>query len=266
MKRILRPLSLVFILSVGCLSIAGATEYDEPRQVCVLSDERIDESSGLEVSASGRAVFYTHNDDEGDDRLFVFDATGATVGVHRLRIPTVKDWEDLSTFLLDEQAYILCADVGNNSRKRGEQLLYIVKEPPSVTGECELASAGRIQFSYDEGNRDCEAVAVDVPSGRILLATKEREPETSGLYEFAAGLLISPHLENRQKAGPPRHCGSHIHGHLPGWSARRNPRIRGRVGIAPRARPILGERPQVKAQEGRQIAAWTVGSRVLWSR
>jgi hypothetical protein len=189
-RALLLP-ALVIVLAGAGLTGSTATEYSEPRVLRELADEEIDESSGLELSNAHRDVLWTHNDDEGDDRLFAIGLDGRTQGIHRLKGIEVRDWEDLSTFEMDGVPYLLCADVGNNKEKHDQEgHLYLFREPELAEGKSDLEVLSRISFRFEDDNYNCEAVAVDTRSGSILLATKTEDEDASGLYllplEFSA--------------------------------------------------------------------------------
>jgi hypothetical protein len=70
----------------------------------------------------------------------------------------------------------LIADVGDNWEQRKTCSLYVVKEPAiteiGLSNNTAVNTVWRIHFTYEEGPRDCEAVAVDVARRRVLLMSK----------------------------------------------------------------------------------------------
>ena len=77
-------------------------------------------------------------------------------------------------------AALLAAAAGDNSSKRESCTLHILHEPALPVAGVKLAAtvtaAWQIQFCYEGGPRDCEAVAVDTKAGQILLISKRTEP------------------------------------------------------------------------------------------
>ncbi len=159
------------------------------------------ESSGLAVSRRAPGVLWTHGDSYEEPVLMALAADGTVRG--RLRIAGVKnvDWEDIASFTLDGRAWLLVADVGDNSARRSDCVLHVVPEPdPEDFREGEEIEAGvawSIPVVYPDGPRDCEAVAVDATEGRegrVYLLAKRTTPH--GIYALplrptgvAAGLI-----------------------------------------------------------------------------
>jgi hypothetical protein len=95
----------------------------------------------------------------------------------------------MAAFGRDGQNYLLIGDIGDNKAGR-ESLkqplkLFLVKEPSTenlATGEASLPVQRIIEFHYEDGQYDCEALAVDAERNVALLLTKELDTECS-LYE-----------------------------------------------------------------------------------
>lgn len=171
------------ILSLA-IAAAGAEEARLPfvRQepVAKLQAHAVDEASGLAVSP------------EHLDRLWVINDSGCSADLHRtdldgddlgkVAVKGVKntDWEDLSSFIYNGKPYLLIADTGDNGSSRAQCQLHIVPEPKKK--DKEVAVAWTIPFTYEDGPRDCESVAVDEKAGKILLLSKRTSPPF--LYEL----------------------------------------------------------------------------------
>lgn len=138
-----------------------------------LQNAKIDEASGLARSQRHDNVFWVVNDD-GPSVLYAIDGTGKDLGRVTIRDASNRDWEDLASFTLDGVPYLLVADIGDNDAGRKDVRLYVVEEPEA--GANKVDYAWRIEFSYPEGPRDAEAVAVDVENERVLLLTKRDLP------------------------------------------------------------------------------------------
>jgi len=95
------------------------------------------------------------------------------------------DWEDLASFELEGIPYLLIADVGDNFSWRRRVTLHVVEEPTfegeQLHGDAQVPVAWSVHFRYEDGPRDCEAVAVDPGSGLVLLLSKREVP--AALYE-----------------------------------------------------------------------------------
>jgi endonuclease/exonuclease/phosphatase family metal-dependent hydrolase len=143
-----------------------------------LENPRIDEASGLARSQREPGVLWTMNDD-GKPRLFAIDGTGLDRGDVDLKKADNDDWEDLASFTLDGDPYLVIADVGDNQGRRKKVTLYVAKEPG--TSEDKTKVDWHVDFEYPNGPRDAEAVAVDIDNERVLVLSKRDIPPA--LYE-----------------------------------------------------------------------------------
>jgi hypothetical protein len=151
--------------------------------ISVLNDERINESSGLAISYANPGSIWVHNDSGDEPRLFLVGLDGATQAVVEIAHVKAIDWEDVCSFQINGESWLLIGDIGDNRKRRGSQAggppackLYLLKEPviygsDSVqTIPCDVWSM--ITFYYPDGPADCESLAVDVKQQEILLLTK----------------------------------------------------------------------------------------------
>jgi len=141
-------------------------------------NREIMESSGLAFSQSGKDILWTHNDSGDAPRIFAFDLDGRDLGAFEINGADAVDWEDMASFTMEGQGYLLIADVGDNYRQREFVTLYLVREP-DVDRDHENAGRvigveQRIDFTYEDGPRDCESVAVDPATRTIFLVSKSK--------------------------------------------------------------------------------------------
>jgi len=163
-----------------------AAPYGRAVHVGNIANQGLREVSGLAASRSGDDLLWAINDSGGETRLYAFGRDGRDRGNVLVKGVENRDWEDLGSFQLDGGAYLLIADVGDNRAKRKTSILYAVREP-ALRGDklgkgVKVPLAWTIRFRYEDGPRDCEAVAVDASGGRILLLSKRRFPPA--LYEL----------------------------------------------------------------------------------
>ncbi|MBL7139770.1 MAG: hypothetical protein ISS74_02580 [Planctomycetes bacterium] len=155
----------------------GGVRYGKPRQLAMLANQEICESSGLAVSRLRPDVFWTHNDSGGGPRLYAFGRGGEHLATCTVKGAAAHDWEDMASFRRGDTSFLLIADIGDNLWSRKRCSLYVIEEPPVGTAEKPVTATARvhrqIDFVYAEGPRDCEAVAVDPAAGRVYLVTKE---------------------------------------------------------------------------------------------
>jgi len=174
---------LTKLLTLICLFLAGCSQAEQPATLQFevagrLENPKIVEASGLARSQRQPGVLWTIND-SGKPLLHAIDLTGARLGEVDLRKSENRDWEDLASFMLDGEPYLLVAAIGDNDAQRKKRTLYFAKEPR--TKEDKTKVDWEIDFKYPNGPRDAESAAVDVENERVLVLTKRDIPPA--LYE-----------------------------------------------------------------------------------
>ena len=194
-----------FVLSLGTLSVAKIRGYDlsnawafawqmiaqkivftqvTPNVIASqvywmgdIQDQELNESSGLASSNLSDDVLWSLNDSGDSARIFALSTAGVALGQWQINIPDPTDWEAMDSFVINDQAYLLLADVGDNLSWRPFVSVVIVAEPElgSDTGKI-LEPIWQKKFRYPNGPRDCEAVAVDTNRGEILFLSKRNLP------------------------------------------------------------------------------------------
>ena len=150
------------------------TSYSGVVKAGTLQNPVLREASGLAASVRRNDLLWTIND-SGQPILYALGLDGGDQGQLRINADIV-DWEDLASFRLDGKPYLLIADTGDNARRRVSGTLYVVEEPNLADGGSAIEPAWKIRFSFPDGARDCESVAVDVAGEQILLLSKRTVP------------------------------------------------------------------------------------------
>lgn len=183
LRATLRVAPLCAALLLGACS--RAPDYEGPRRTGAMPAVAR-ESSGLAASRRDPRLLWTHNDSGGRPALYAFEPSGVLRGELRIAGVANRDWEDLAAFELDGRSWLLVADVGDNASHRSDCALYIVPEPDPATlspsAETITPVAWTIPVRYENGPRDCEAVAVDARAGLVYLLAKRTSPH--GLYSL----------------------------------------------------------------------------------
>jgi len=198
-------------LLVLCLTTIARVLYaDDFVQVAIVEDERIAESSGLAVSYTHPGAVWLHNDSGADAELFLVGMDGRTQAVVKLPNARAADWEDMCSFRLANQSWLLIGDVGDNARKRSQKnqpcTLYLLKEPvvPRANGVPTITwnVTATIRFEFEGGPTDCEGVAVDAERQEILLLTKSL-PQKNRLYRLPLDLKTPEQTLTAKKIASP---------------------------------------------------------------
>ena len=170
----MRLLVCVSILLASCTDADKLPQGGSPIEVTgYLQFKSLNEASGLARSYKNADQLWVIND-SGGPILYAINTIGAKLGKVKLSKASNRDWEDLASFSLEGQAYLVIADIGDNLRRRNYVTLYVVEEPDINQDRANIA--WRIDFSYPEGPTDAEAIAVDVAGRRILVLSKRNIP------------------------------------------------------------------------------------------
>ncbi len=155
------------------------TVYERPVVAGTIDTPGLVELSGLAASRAHDNTLWAHNDSLNAPILFAVGTDGRSLGSVRLEGASYLDWEDMASFELDGSSYLVIGDVGDNRALRPFVSLWFVREPAipeENTGEGVATVAWELHFRYEDGPRDCEALAVDEVGRRILLLTKRTDP------------------------------------------------------------------------------------------
>jgi hypothetical protein len=175
---------IISLLAIG--SLAAEPAFRLQADPATLASPAINEASGLAVSPTDPGFLWMVNDSGGTTEVHLSGTDGTARGSVKIADAKNTDWEDLAAFTLDGKPYLLIADTGDNGSSRKLCNLYVVREPTlpteakSLSGEIPIA--WEISFTYEDGPRDCESVAVDAKAGKIILISKRTEPP--GVYEL----------------------------------------------------------------------------------
>lgn len=137
-----------------------------------VSDEGLDELSGLVTSRRERQLFWANEDSGADPSLHALREDGTTVGRWTLPGAENTDWEDIATGPGPQGPVLYAADIGDNLERRDSVSVYRVPEPSSPEGGGATAPAERLELVYPDGPHDAEALIVDPVRGTLLIFTK----------------------------------------------------------------------------------------------
>ena len=143
-----------------------------------IENDKIREASGLARSHREDGVLWTMND-SGKPLLYAIGRDGKHLGKVELRKSDNRDWEDLASFVLDGEPYLLVADIGDNQARYKKRTLYIAREPRADEDKTKVD--WEVDFEYPDGPRDAESAAVDFENERVLILSKRDIPPA--LYE-----------------------------------------------------------------------------------
>jgi len=167
---------LIFAIAVASW-VVGCSAPNLPfaRLSGLIVSRQLDEISGLAASRAHDGVLWAHNDSGNPARLYAISTRGRLLARFDIEGAKNVDWEDISSFDLAGQHYLLLADTGDNGGHRRDFVLYVFEEPAKLESGV-LRPRWSIHARWPDGPRDCEAVAVDAVLGQVLLISKKRVP------------------------------------------------------------------------------------------
>lgn len=204
-KQTVTTLIVLFLLSCFVfVALKGIAEsphknngslYNEPVRIADLDNRSVIESSGIAASTRSANIFWTHNDSGDGPFFYAFDREGKHCGVWQVAGAKAQDWEDMAAGPGPNrgQSYIYIGDIGDNSRRREEIVVYRVAEPSiddkdsastnKKPGNTEPAVA--IRLKYPDGKYDAEALLMHPSTGDLYIVTKVMGA-TAGVYKLKA--------------------------------------------------------------------------------
>jgi hypothetical protein len=209
-RKALSRLIRILALCLSSFSIIAADANPPPARSDNASvrfqDTRIRESSGLARSLHHPNAVWTHNDSGDSARLFLVNfKTGETLSVHNLSGVQARDWEDMASFTMGNRPMLVVADVGSNRNGKRLRQLHFFDEPLLTSRgsdkPIETPVWATIEFQFEDGYPDCEAIAVDAKTDTVFLATKSKTGK-SGLYQLDLPKRAGPSRQSAKRVAP----------------------------------------------------------------
>lgn len=162
-------------------------KYEKPQVVGKIESSEVTESSGLVASQCSKNVFWTHNDSGHENEIFALDREGKNLGKWKVSGAKNTDWEDIAIFKnAGGECFLYIGDIGNNTRKRGEMTIYLVREPQISAANRKTEAAQIIKFEYPDMRHDAETLLVHPQTGDIYVLSK-RLSGASAVYRLKSG-------------------------------------------------------------------------------
>jgi hypothetical protein len=173
-------------LASSCAHVESDEDIADVKKVGTISANYLGEVSGIAMSRHSEDIFWVLNDSGNSASVYAIRQDGKPVGIVNIEGVSNNDWEDIATFEFKGRPYIVVADVGDNFAKRSKCFLFFIEEPDTKrireNSPITLKPSWTITFTYEDGPRTFEAVAVDTLTGKILLLSKRDRPPV--LYEL----------------------------------------------------------------------------------
>ncbi|MBN2712052.1 MAG: hypothetical protein JXR97_06400 [Planctomycetes bacterium] len=172
---ILSLLSAMILLG-GCGGSTPDTSTVPELREGFIEDPRITECSGAAFDEKDGGIFWLHNDSGDTPRIFGVDEAGRTRCVVEVEGAEARDWEDICAAKMKREAFLIIADTGDNplAPSRRNCSLYLLPKPRVSSGNRvqKVRIRRRLDFTYEDGPRDCESVAYSPKEDAVYLASK----------------------------------------------------------------------------------------------
>ncbi len=191
---------IITAVCCSCSVCHGDDAASIAKELCVVQDPLILEASGMATCRTMENAVWMHNDSGDAARLFLVGFDGATIAIVNVKGVTAFDWEDVCSFEMNGESWLLVGDIGDNGRQRSVtsptcQLL-LLKEPKlnvskvnaTAVTEVSIDVIRTIEFQFPDGPHDCESLAVDTTTKTILLVTKST-PTNCAMYSLPLTLI-----------------------------------------------------------------------------
>jgi hypothetical protein len=160
------------------------------KQVGMLANPAITESSGVAASRQYANVFWTHNDGGKSETLFAVTRDGKTLAEFKVLGAKIDDWEDMA---IDNERHLYIADTGDNNSKRKHVAVYRIDEPDPASSAGVVRTTHKWQLRWPNGPVDSEALLVYGTNG--YLVTKVKNDRRAEVYRFHLSDAESQMLE-----------------------------------------------------------------------
>ena len=174
-------LVLCATISYTQCSLADVCDLGEGVESGQMNDEDMEEASGLAYSRLQDGVLYTINDKGGLPAVIALSEQGEKVGFINLDGVDNTDYEDIATTVEGGVSFILVSDTGNNDFDRDPLSIFKLRDQNMNSGDVTVSrdEIEELHVRYEGFSYDCEALAVDEPTGDFFMFTKDRENSIS---------------------------------------------------------------------------------------
>jgi hypothetical protein len=172
--------AVIILAAIGCVTITARS----PQHDTVVEAE-IDEASGLASSILTPGLIYTHNDSGGKAMLYVLNERGLMPAKIQLKGVKNRDWEDIAV-AKDPKTGTSCVfvgDIGDNAALYRSDFIYRFAEPAIDDTLITVSQIDKLEFVFEDGPRDAEALFIDPKTGDIFVISKR--DTNAGVYQIS---------------------------------------------------------------------------------
>ena len=185
---------------------SDTTSFIQPQQVGLLTDESLEEASGLVASRRNPGYLWTEEDSGNPNQIQLIHPNGQIVARFTLDGLTNYDWEDIAVGPgpIPNQSYLYVAEIGDNDLQYPEKIIYRFPEP-ALTGkkmpyDGHVTAIETIRLKLPDGSQNAEAMLLDPITTDLFILSKG---DYSTLYRAAFPQSVKkPTMMTRQLVLP----------------------------------------------------------------
>ena len=132
------------------------------------------------ASRTHPGVLWSHNDGGDDPGVFAIGSDGFDIGFHALDVDGVTDVEDIAIAEYGGTEVLYLADIGDNDADRGSVRVYRFAEPDPGS-LAPITEFEVLEYVYPDRPYNAETLLIDDADQRLVIVTKEQEPDADGL-------------------------------------------------------------------------------------
>lgn len=171
MTRVITTLTVYLLLLYSTNTWAGlCQQWDASVKTGKMDRKSVPEASGLTASRRWPGDVFWINDSGNNAELILSHADGKNWRKISVEGPKFRDSEALTSADCDGEPCLIVGDVGDNSMKRKNVELTVIREIDIKKGK--VTPLRRFKFTYPDGAHDVEAMTA-LPNGDLLFITKE---------------------------------------------------------------------------------------------
>ncbi|MBC8110933.1 MAG: hypothetical protein H7Y04_07730, partial [Verrucomicrobia bacterium] len=156
----------------------------------VVQDAALDEISGIAASRTNPDKLWVEEDSKNENKIYLLDRHGLTLGSFALKNAFNIDWEDMAIGggIKENQSYIYLGDVGNNYSLFPIRSIYRIPEPvlsgKTIPVNETISAFDKLDFKYPDGIKDCETLLIDPLTKDLYLVSKEENQAVVYWFPF----------------------------------------------------------------------------------
>jgi hypothetical protein len=171
---------IIFSCSKSKPASANSEKFEKGIALADLSNNKIEEASGLAASINNPGLLWTQNDSGNPAEIFLIDTLLHVELTCKLNGIKNRDWEDITVGPGPDKSksYIYVGDIGDNMARYQYKYIYRFVEPVLHPGENEIliSDFDTITFQLPDAIKDTEALMINPLNKDLYIISKRERP------------------------------------------------------------------------------------------